>query len=590
MMIHSSIPVAQTVVQHCKAKGIKNIIISPGSRNAPLIIGFSEDPFFKCFSIVDERCAAFFALGIAQQSLEPAAVICTSGSALLNYYPAIAEAYYSDIPLVVISADRPTYKIDVGDGQTIRQDNVFHRHIGCSVDLKQDVTHATDRIKRYRPEWIEGKSIAVVQSELQEYNDEELNKAFNLALTSKLPVHINVRLEEPLYEKLQNASVAATIIIKQPPMEEKVAFEDFAKVWNTGTRKMVLVGVNWPDTIDQDVLELLANDPSVIVLTETTSNLHHPNFFPSIDSLLAPIALLENPEEFFEQLHPEVLLTFGGLVVSKKIKAFLRAYQPKQHWHIDPIRAFDTFFCLTSHVRLDANTFLKRLLPRKGQVKSQYFPYWNQIKKSYESKRKEYLNQISFSDMQAFNCVVEHIPENSQLQLANSSTVRYAQLYDLPSSLKVFCNRGTSGIDGSVSTAIGASIFTAAPTVLITGDLSFFYDSNALWNNYVKSNFRIILLNNSGGGIFRILPGREESSNFERFFETTHTLGAAHLCKMYDVDYECVRDLKNLEKMLPNFYGENGKSKLLEIKTPRTLNNKILLGYFDFISSGIINH
>jgi len=589
-MIHSSIPVAQTVVQHCKAKEISNIVISPGSRNAPLTIGFTEDPFFKCFSIVDERCAAFFALGIAQQLLEPVAVICTSGSALLNYYPAIAEAFYSDIPLVVLSADRPLYKIDVGDGQTIRQDSVFHRHIGRSSDLRQDVTHATDRILRYRPKWLEGEQIEKLQKQVQRYNDEELNKALNLAITSKLPVHINIRLEEPLYDKITAPSVQANITAYEMPKVAEIDYESFAKIWNGSRTKMVLVGVNWPETIDQKVLNLLAGDPSVIVLTETTSNLHHPKFFPSIDSLIAPIEGLGNSEELFEKLRPEILLTFGGLVVSKKIKAFLRAYQPKLHWHLDPIRAFDTFYCLSTHVKIPANDFLKRFITKTKFVDSDYFPFWNTIKIGYEAKRKEYLSKIAFSDMQAFNSVIESIPDNSHLQLANSSTVRYAQLYDLPVSLRVFCNRGTSGIDGSTSTAIGASQYNKAPTIFVTGDLSFFYDSNALWNKYIKNDFRIILLNNSGGGIFRILPGQEESKNFETFFETVHDMNAKHLCEMYDLKYQNVSDLGSLEKVLPDFYADGGGPKLLEVNTPRRKNNKILLGYFDFISSVLINH
>ena len=218
-MKYSSIPAAQTVVAHCKAKGIQNIVISPGSRNAPLTIGFTEDSFFKCFSIVDERCAAFFALGIAQQLREPVAVVCTSGSALLNYYPAVSEAFYSDIPLVVISADRPIYKIDVGDGQTIRQDNVFDRHIGYAANLKQDVTHASDRIKRYAPEYITG-SLADAQKEIQAYNDSELNKAFEITLTTGLPVHINIRFEEPLYDTLVEPSVSPMFDqIKKPKPE-----------------------------------------------------------------------------------------------------------------------------------------------------------------------------------------------------------------------------------------------------------------------------------------------------------------------------------------------------------------------------------
>ncbi len=589
-MIYSSIPVAQTVVQHCKEKKIRNIVISPGSRNAPLTIGFTEDPFFKCFSIVDERCASFFALGIAQQLLEPVAVVCTSGSALLNYYPAIAEAFYSDIPLVVISADRPQYKIDVGDGQTIRQDDVFHRHIGYSANLKQDVSHATDRIERYRPKWIADQEVEVVQQKVQTYNDHELNIAFNLAIASKLPVHINVRLEEPLYNKLTDATVQSKITPSVDVTEENIDYSDFVEIWNTAVRKMVLVGVNWPETISEEVLDLLAKDPSVIVLTETTSNLHHPKFFPSIDSLIAPIERLDNKEELFSKLRPDVLLTFGGLVVSKKIKAFLREYQPKQHWHLDPIRAFDTFFCLSEHIKMRADHFLLRFLPKTKHFGSDYFSFWNTLRVNYEIKRKEYLDTIPFCDMQAFNAVIAHMPENVHVQLANSSTVRYAQLYDLPTSLKVFCNRGTSGIDGSTSTAIGAAFYARKPTVLITGDLSFFYDSNALWNNYIRPDFRVILLNNGGGGIFRILPGKEDSQNFETYFETVHGLTAEHLCNMYDFNYCCVSRLDQLEAGFSEFYDASERPKILEIKTPRIENNKILLGYFDFISSVFINH
>ena len=194
------------------------------------------------------------------------------------------------------------------------------------------------------------------------------------------------------------------------------------------------------------------------------------------------------------------------------------------------------------------------------------------------------MEQIPFSDFLAFHQVLNSIPKAYQVHLANSSTVRYAQLFDIHPSLKLFCNRGTSGIDGTTSTAIGASIYEESPTLLITGDLSFFYDSNALWNNYTKDNFRIILINNSGGGIFRILPGAEDSENFSTFFETMHDMNAEHLCKQYDFDYCKSHDDVTLEKELTTFFEKSERPKLLEIFTPRSLNDKILLGYFDFIS------
>jgi len=532
-MMYSSIHAAQSVVAHCKAKGIQNIVISPGSRNAPLTIGFTEDSHFNCFSIVDERSAAFFALGIAQQLREPVAVVCTSGSALLNYYPAVSEAFYSDIPLVVISADRPSYKIDVGDGQTIRQDNVFHRHIGYSANLKQDVNHAVDRIERYAPQLLEN-----TQEEIQAYNDKELNTSLEIAITTGLPVHINVRFEEPLYNKLSESTLSHDITEVEIP--EPIGLEHIsncAEIWNSSEKKLVLVGVNDPNKVEQEFLDILGKDPSVIVLTETTSNLHHPNFFSSIDSLIAPIEKSEEKEKQFSKLQPDILLTFGGLIVSKKIKAFLREYTPKQHWHVDPVKSYDTFFSLTHHFKMEVNLFFEKFVNQTITVSSAYFSYWSETYDKHKHSKIEYVKRIEFSDMLAFYHILKGIPNNYQLQLANSSTVRYAQLFDLKQSLKVFCNRGTSGIDGSTSTAVGAALKSSTPTLLITGDLSFLYDSNGLWNNYIRSDFRIIVINNEGGGIFRILPGKEDTSNFERFFETKHNINVRKYCDLHNFDY-----------------------------------------------------
>ncbi len=585
-MRHSSIPSAQLVVQHCKAKRIKNIIISPGSRNAPLTIDFTEDSYFTCFSVVDERSAAFFALGIAQHLMEPVAVVCTSGSALLNYYPAVAEAFYSGLPLVVISADRPVYKIDVGDGQTIRQDDVFHRHIGYSAHLKQDIVHAVDRVEKYAPEWLEGESVEISQNEIQQHNDSELNTALNVALKLKLPVHINVPFEEPLYNTDKKPAAVPLVVPAETTQNPTITdIQSFVDVWDAAKRKMVLVGVNPPNALEQRFLGQLAEDPSVIVFTETTSNLHHPKFFASIDSILAPIEKRDNHDTLFEKLRPEILLTFGGLVVSKKIKAFLREYKPRHHWHIDPLKAYDTFFSLNHHFKMAAGAFFRQFLPAVKSKASDYFSYWNSLRNACKVKHEAYVDSIPFSDMSAFKLFLAGIPEGYQVHLANSSTVRYAQLFDLHPSLKVYCNRGTSGIDGCTSTAVGSSIYAENPTLLITGDLSFFYDSNGLWNNYIRPDFRIILINNNGGGIFRILPGKEDTENFQRYFETAHQLDAEHLSKQFGFEYVSASDKKSLKAALTKFYTSSKRPKVLEVHTPRMLNDKILLGYFDFISS-----
>ena len=555
-MKRPQIKLAQHVIEACKAKQIKHIVISPGSRNAPLTIGFANDPYFNCYSIVDERCAAFFALGIAQQRREPVAVVCTSGSALLNYYPAFSEAFYSNIPLVVISADRPSSKIDIGDGQTIRQVNVLANHSAYNANLS-DETHS-DKSNFY-----------------------ELNRALNTAIEEQLPVHINVPFEEPLYLTTEEQYPFENIVaeIKNPIINEDKA-TNFVKHWNSSAKKMVLVGVLTPNSVESQYVEWLAKDPSVVVLTETTSNLHHSHFIPYIDKLLT---YTEKDPTLKEALRPDLLLTFGGLVVSKKIKQFLRSYQPAYHYNVDLHKDYNSYFCLTAHFKADINTFLKEVTPKLMSVSSNYQQQWLKVKNEIQQTHLEYINQTPFSDLKVYSEVFKSIPNDYIVQISNSSAIRYAQLIKAHPSWKVFCNRGTSGIDGSMSTAIGAAVGSASPTVFITGDLSFFYDSNALWNKYIPQNFRVILLNNQGGGIFRILPGDKTDSNFEYFFETPHKLTAEHFCKMYNINYQSATNLTDLQRKIGEFYEKSDVPKLLEVHTPRKINDKVLLKYFEFI-------
>ncbi|WP_299335385.1 thiamine pyrophosphate-binding protein [uncultured Psychroserpens sp.] len=585
-MKYPKIPLAQTVVQLCKLKNIKHIVISPGSRNAPLTIGFTNDEFFHCYSIVDERCAAFFAMGIAQQLQEPVAVVCTSGSALLNYYPAISETFYSDIPLVVLSADRPKHLIEIGDGQTIKQKNVYENHILYSANLKLDLKdeHRLSE-KEELPIFknLENKleRFLGLQQDIQLYNEEEISKALSLAKLKKGPVHINVPFDEPLYERVEEPTVhpKPVLIDLKLPKIDQAELKDCIDEWYVSTKKMILVGVLPPNQIEQQWLNELAEDDSVIVFTETTSNLHHSKFLPSIDKIIAPL-----DEAEFKALQPEILVTLGGMVVSKKIKAFLRKYKPKHHWHIDEKKANDTFFCLDKHIVATPNDFFSEFLPKITHVtKSSYLDTWSTVKQHRSKKHLEYIKQIPFSDFKVFSVLLKSLPNKSILQLGNSSTVRYAQLFNMNSSLEIYCNRGTSGIDGSTSTAIGCAVVSKKQTTFITGDLSFFYDSNALWNNYVPNDFRIILINNQGGGIFRILPGHKNTDNFDYFFETKHNLTAKQLCEMFHFDYLTVKNEDELQMALKSFYKNSKQPRLMEIFTPRTENDEILLNYFEFI-------
>ena len=549
-MIYPKIPLAQSIIQICLTKGITQIVISPGSRNAPLTLGFVNNPEFTCYSVADERCAAFFALGIAQQLSKPVALVCTSGSALLNYYPAFAEAFYSQIPLIVISADRPYSKIDIGDGQTIRQMNVFQNHSLYNANLT------------------EGES---------NENDSKINNAINIAYTQKGPTHINAPFEEPLYQTVRKMTVDPTIsafskVYKTIAIDDIIAYTN---LWNSATKKLIVVGVNAPNEIDEVVTNAIANDPSIIVMTETTSNWHHPSFLTNIDTIITPFK-----EKDFKAFQPDILITFGGMIVSKRVKAFLRNHKPKHHWHIDSLRAYNTFGCLNHHFEASPNDFFNQILPFTKTVLSDYFDKGKAIKKLRFINHQKYLDKIPFSDLKAFEIIMPSLPKNSMLQLSNSSPIRYAQLFPIDSSISVYSNRGTSGIDGSTSTAIGAAVMSKRQTVLITGDIGFIYDSNGLWNDYVPKNFKIILINNGGGGIFRILPGHQETKVYNTFFETAHCHSAEHLAKMYGFEYSIASDVESLTSALDTLYSQNEKPSILEVFTPTLQNDKILLQYF----------
>jgi 2-succinyl-5-enolpyruvyl-6-hydroxy-3-cyclohexene-1-carboxylate synthase len=408
-------------------------------------------------------------------------------------------------------------------------------------------------------------------------NDIKINEAIDISITQKGPVHINAPFEEPLYETVSELSVNITVtasVKKAQSLSQEEAAE-YALLWNKATKKLVLVGVNEPGAISDSSIEALAADGSVVVLTETTSNVHHPTFINTIDTLITPFT-----NEEFEDFRPEILVTFGGMIVSKRIKAFLRKYKPKHHWHIDSLRAYDTFSALTKHFEVEPNVFFDAFLPLSKSVVSDYFEKLDAVTELRELKSKIYLDKIPFSDFKFFEKVIPSLPKNSQLQISNSSAIRYAQLIAIDPSIQVYCNRGTSGIDGSTSTAIGAAVVNGKQTVFITGDIGFLYDSNALWNNYIPKNFKIIVINNGGGGIFRILPGHKETPVFNTFFETSHCLTAEHLAKMYGFEYTIASDEKSLSKGLAILYAQNEKPGILEVFTPTLENDAILLQFF----------
>jgi len=542
----------QLLAETLKSFGIENIVLSPGSRNGALATHFTHHPDFKTYSIVDERSAGFVALGMAQQTRKPVVVCCTSGSALVNYYPAVTEAFYQNVPLIVISADRPEHLVDNFDGQTIRQKNVLDLHTYHSTQLteNEDTQSLTDNLGL-------------------------IKKAIVSCLQNSGPVHINMPFSEPLYEFQDSIDIQFDKISIPTKEKTEVDFNSFSEKWNNAPKKLVLVGMQFPDKKLNEWIYKLADDDSVVVLTETTSNIHSSRFFNKIDSVIFSLS-----DETLENLKPEILLTIGQNVVSKKVKSFIRNHKPQQHWHLDEFWQPDTYQCLTDKIQSNPIDFLEECVPKIVQQESHYFNDWNSIRIEKEIKQKEFAKKQPFSDFKVFEKLIQTYPEKAQIHYGNSSAIRYAQLFDHDSTNEIFCNRGTSGIDGSTSTAAGASMANEKQTVLVTGDISFFYDSNGLWNNYLPNSFRIILINNGGGNIFKIIPGPENSGVVEQVFETRHRLSAEHLAKMFGFDYIQINSSEELNSKLEDFYAASNQPKIMEINTSEIDNAEIQRNYF----------
>lgn len=542
----------QLIAEVLHSFGIEDIVLSPGSRNGALATHFYHHPKFKTYSIVDERCAGFVALGMAQASKKPVVLCCTSGSAAVNYYPAITEAFYQNIPLIVLTADRPEHLVDNFDGQTIRQKDVYLNHSYHNVQLNEDESTET---------LTENMIIA--------------KKAIAACFHHSGPVHINMPFSEPLYE-FQSTIDIAFDEFKFPQKEfTKIDYTPLVQQWNQAKKKLILIGLHAPDLTFNYLLEQLANDDSVVVLTETTSNVHSPRFFNKIDQVIFNLEV-----ENLEKLQADLLITIGQNVISKKVKSFLRTNKPQNHWHIDEYWQPDTYQSLTEKIQINPSIFLDNFIPQIEKVESDYFSVWNQWRIEKENKHKNILNDLNFSDLKVFEKLISSYPENWTIHYGNSTAIRYAQLFDHAKSNPIYCNRGTSGIDGSTSTAIGSAIKSGNPTVLVTGDISFFYDSNALWNAYIPKNFRIILINNGGGNIFKFIPGPENSGVVEPVFETKHFLNASHLAQMFHFEYLTVQNLEELNQSLSEFYSESENPKILEINTSNIENASILRNYF----------
>ncbi len=560
--------VAREIAALMVKNGVKHAVLCPGSRNAPLIVAINRHPEIASYSMIDERSAAFFALGWAVQIGKPVAIVCTSGTAILNFAPAVAEAYYRHVPLVVISADRPLEWIDQDDSQTIRQNGVIDNIVKGSWTLPAETGTSQQA-------WYINRLI----------NDSLLMaKAYPQG-----PVHLNVHLDIPLgnlAEEGPNNSRAISVVRPEIKLETKQARE-MAYELAQEKRVLVIAGFMPPDQKVSKAMARLAAMPNVAVMCEAQANVHAGKLpIYNIDTVLSVMDASQR-----EVMAPDIVVTVGGALVSRFVKDWLRkegarrkevGQAPLRHWHVgSDDYSVDCFQCLERRIEMAAPQWLAQITAFKPVGASgDYSQRWQEIKSKAKASAQAFAEDCPWSDFTAMKYVMEHTPEQWNLQLSNGTAIRYAQLFDYEHIHRIDCNRGVSGIDGCTSTAIGAAQGYAGTTMLVTGDMSAQYDLGALACPYIGRQFRMVVLNNNGGGIFRFVGQTARLEECEEFFCADVRLPLRDLAYAYKFYYFEARDAHQLEEQWEHFVSDLSVAAIFNLVTPPQDSADILRHYF----------
>lgn len=553
-MRYSHYPIVN-VAAVCARLGVRRAVISPGSRNAPLTIAFARHPQIQCYSISDERAAAFIALGMAQQSGETVVLICTSGSAGLNYAPAVAEAFFSQTPLLLLTADRPPEWVNQADGQTIRQRNMYGNHCKAAYEIPTDYVHP-DAV------WSIYRTVCEAVHRSRDFPPG--------------PVHINMPFREPFY----------------PKPEHEIAFDESVKTFLEQNGFMQLSAEDWQFIIEkvsktQKTLLVAGQNRCEKPLIAALDRLPFPIFgdiFSNVHTAKNAVfryeiglQLTENNAAAWQS--PDLLITFGQSVLSKSLKNRLRKFPPREHWHIQQAGDVpDVFQSLTRIIRVSPLLFFQTLAEKLSpQTDAAPLPFPPFDADENDTLWRQLWESAPLNEPIAVYRLMQMLPQGTVLHLANSMPVRYAQAVGLRrhQETEVFCNRGTSGIDGCVSTAVGHAL--AAPEklhVLLVGDVAFIYDRNALWHNYDLPNLRIVVLNNGGGGIFHLIDGPRGLPETEEYFVTRQRLSARSAAEDAGFAYLYANDKESFAAASEQLFAFDRKPVLLEVATRQTDNEQ----------------
>ncbi|MFN0047532.1 MAG: 2-succinyl-5-enolpyruvyl-6-hydroxy-3-cyclohexene-1-carboxylic-acid synthase [Cytophagales bacterium] len=556
------------IAEICAELGVENAIICPGSRSAPLAISFARNRKINCKLIFDERSAGYIGLGMAQQTKKTVVLICTSGTAALNFAPAVAEAYWQQIPLLVLTGDRPPEWIGQGDGQTINQNNIYHANCKASYLIPVDRTHKD--------------SVWMVEKVLSE-------AIFKTTESPYGPVHINIPSREPFYpsKNSEDATEQKAKTIKAFASQRTLAREQWDEIIALlleNSKRVIIAGHQLPDFKLNTVLDSFQDYNFMPLLADVNSNLMGiKNAITNFDLILTSLSDTQKID-----FQPDILISFGNEFVSKNLKQYLRHYKPKVHLHISENDNWvDTFQSVTHFVKVSPIYFFNELMNKtKLTNHKSYVANWLIINEKIADNISKFRLKNSYSEISIAQLVFDQIPRNSILHLSNSLPVRYANLLSIK-DIDVYCNRGTSGIDGCVSTAVGSAMLTDKFVTLLSGDVAFLYDRNAFWHQYLPTNLRFVIINNGGGQIFRTIDGAKDQPELEAYFVGTQKQGMQFIAKEYNLEYIKVSSVEVLKHSLATFYRKDNKSKILEIEIDGNEALSSLAAFKNYVLKGV---
>lgn len=524
---------ATVIVDELARSGVEHAVIAPGSRSTPLVIALAQHPRIKVYSLIDERSAAFFALGVGLATGKPAALLCSSGTATANFYPAVIEAHYSNVPMLVLTADRPHELRDSGANQTVDQVRMFGGHVLWSVD------------------------VAAPESNPAEVTMRSLRTLANRAYAQACgpvggPVHLNFPFRKPLEPTpvaTDNTGVMGsprqdeqpyTAILQGKPVPTAKQLDDICTLIERSRRGLVIAGPRTPHGVGP-ALARFSKATGYPVLADPLSGLRWSSDIDVIggyDSFVPDSMLFDGTD---------LIIHIGALPASKALEdVFVKNSVPNVVLVTENGIWTDPYHRLSHLIQADAAAFFDGLAERiNGRpVDSDWAQAWQDAEAATWNGIAVH-RDTAFFDGGAIGAVVGGLPAGSNLFVASSLPVRHLEQYGKPDqrAVRVYCNRGASGIDGTVSSAFGVAAASAAPTVLITGDLAFYHDMNGLLAaKRTGTKLIVILINNDGGGIFKRLPINDFEPHFTELFLTPHGLDFEPAARMYGFDYVCVRD------------------------------------------------